>query len=57
MPHSKVFKELLKNMESEYTGKKVPLKYQKKYGKMYQKKETKSIAFAVANSKGIKIDK
>jgi len=57
MPHSKVFKELLKNMESEYTGKKVPLKYQKKYGKMYQKEETKSIAYAVAHSRGIKIDK
>jgi len=57
MPHSKVFRELLKQMEKEYTGKKVPKKFQPKYGKVYQKKETKSIAYAVAKSKGIKIDK
>jgi len=57
MPHSKVFRELLKTMETEYTGKKVPKKFQAKYGKVYDKKETKSIAYAVAKSKGIKIDK
>jgi hypothetical protein len=57
MPHSKIFKELLKNVETEYTGKKVPEKYKSKYGKAYDKKEAKSIAYAIAKSKGIKIDK
>ena len=57
MPHSQVFRELLKNLETEYNGKKVPKKYQKQYGKKYDKKETKSIAYAIAKSRGIKIDK
>jgi len=57
MPHSKIFRELLKNIEKEYTGKPVPKKYQSKYGKKYDKKETKSIAYAIAKSKKIKIDK
>ena len=57
MPHSKVFKELLKNMETEYTGKKVPKKFQAKYGKVYDKKETKSVAYAIAKSRKIKINK
>jgi len=54
MPHSKVFKELLKNMETEYTGKKVPLKYQKRYGKRYDKGEIKSLGYAIAKSKGLR---
>jgi len=57
MPHSQVFRELLNNMETEYTGKKVPKKYQSEYGKKYDKKETKSIAYAIAKSRKIKINK
>jgi hypothetical protein len=57
MPHSKVFRELLKNLEKEYLGKPVPKKYQKKFGKRYDKDEIKSLGYAVAKSRKIKIDK
>jgi len=57
MPQSKVFRQLLKSMEKEYLGKKVPEKYQDKYGKRYDKSEVKSFSYAVAKSRGIKIDK
>lgn len=57
MPHTKSFKELLGSMEGEYLGKPVKKKYQKRYGKVYDKKEVKSFAYAVAKSKGIRIDK
>lgn len=57
MPHTPQFNELLAATKNEYFGKKVPKKYQKKYGKVYSKKETESVAFAIANSRGIKIDK
>jgi len=56
MPFTKGFKELLSSMEETYLNKKVPKKYQKKYGKRYDKEEIKSFAYAVAKSKGIKID-
>jgi HEPN domain-containing protein len=48
MPKSKKFIELLENVKKEYTGKKVPIKYQTKYGKVYSEEETKSIAHAIA---------
>ena len=57
MPHTKEFKELLAALDEEYTGKPVPLKYQKRYGKRYDKNEIKSLGYAIAKSKGIKIDK
>lgn len=56
MPYTKNFKELLSNMEDEYIGETVPIKYRKRYGKTYNKKEVKSFAYAVAKSRGIKID-
>ena len=57
MPHTQKFNELFASVKKEYLGKKVKPKYQKKYGKTYDKKEVKSVAFAIANSRGIKIDK
>ena len=57
MPFTKQFKDLLKSTKKTYLGKKVPLKFRKKYGKEYDLKETKSIAFAIANKLNIKIDK
>jgi HEPN domain-containing protein len=52
MPHSKKFTELLSNVKKEYTGKKVPFKYQKKYGKVYSEEEAKEIGFAIAAKRG-----
>lgn len=57
MPYSKSFKKLLGSLEDEYLGDEVPLKYRKKYGKRYDKKDIKSFGYALAKSRGIKIDK
>lgn len=57
MPHTKEFRKLLGNLEDEYLGEKVPKKYQKRYGKRYDKKDIKGLGYAIAKSKGIKIDK
>jgi len=56
MPYSKDFLKLLVNLEQEYLGKPVPKQYQEKYGKIYDEKEIKSMGFAIAKSRGIKID-
>lgn len=55
MPKSKEFKELMKNVSKEYLGKPVPLKYQGRYGKVYDKKEVKSVAYAIGNKKHLRI--
>ena len=55
MPFTKGFKELLGAVKGQYLNEKVPKKYQDKYGKTYDSKEVKSVAFAIAKSKGIKI--
>jgi len=57
MPHSKEFKKLLESTRKTYLYKDVPKRFQHKYGKEYDKKEIKSVAFAIAKSRGIKIDK
>jgi hypothetical protein len=56
MPYSREFLSLLINLEKEYLGKPVPREYQKKYGKYYEENEIKSMGFAIAKSRGIKID-
>ena len=56
MPKTKGFKLLENALEDEYLGKTVPSMYQKKYGKTYDKKDIVSFAYAVAKSKGIKIE-
>lgn len=55
MPETKSFIKLKEAVKGEYLGKKVPKKYQGRYGKVYGKKDVKSTAFAVAKSKHIKI--
>lgn len=55
MPFTKTFEKLLAATKHEYLGKKVPTKYQKRYGKVFDAKETKSIAFAIANKNKVKI--
>lgn len=54
MPKTKEFTELLSNVKKEYTGKKVPKKYQHKYGKVYSEREAKSIGFAIAEKRGMR---
>lgn len=48
IPKSKKFKKLLSSVVGTYSGKKVPPMYKDKYGKVYSKKEAKSIAYAIA---------
>lgn len=57
MPENKVFKKLMKSVKKTYLGKPVPAKFQKQYGKKYDKKEVKSVAIAIARSRGIKIER
>jgi len=57
MPKTKSFIKLEKSVRKQYLGKKVPKQYRKRYGKCYDLGEVKSIAYAIAKSKGIKIDK
>ena len=57
MPHSKEFNKLFKNLKEEYLGKPVKKQYQNSYGKVYDKSEIKSLAYAISKSRGIKIDK
>jgi len=57
MPKTKEFISLQKQVKETYLGKPVPKKYQLKYGKKYDPKEVKSISYAIAKSKKIKIHK
>jgi HEPN domain-containing protein len=54
MPKSRKFRELLASTEKSYAGKKVPKKYQERYGKVYSEDEAQSIGFAIAGKKGWK---
>jgi len=47
-------KKLRLEFEREYTGKKVPKKWQKKYGKVYSKKEADKIFYAWENKRGVR---
>ena len=56
MPYTKEFRKLLGSLGEEYLGEPVHKQYQKKYGKIYDKKDIKSLGYAIAKSKKIKID-
>ena len=56
MPKSKDFKKLMKNVEDTYWGEKVPKRFQKDYGKIYNKKDLEKLGIRITKSKGIKID-
>lgn len=57
MVYTESFKKLIGVMTEEYLGKQVPKEFQERYGKTYDKEDIKSFAYAVARSRGIKIDK
>jgi hypothetical protein len=57
MTKSKQFKELIKNVKNTYLGKPVKSKYKKKYGSIYDLDEIESIAYGIAKSKGVRIEK
>lgn len=55
MPKTKEFIKLKREVKEWYLGKEVPKKYQHIYGKKYGLKDVKSLTFAIAKSKKIKI--
>lgn len=57
MPYTKDFKKLMENVKETYWGEPVPKKYQKDYGKIYNKKDLEELGIRIAKSRGIKIDK
>jgi len=57
MPYAKTFLGLLENVEDTYLGKTPKKKWQKKYGKRYDKSEIKQIAYGIATKNKIRIDK
>lgn len=57
MPRSKAFQSMYNSVRKSYLGKEVPSKFRNRYGKRYDKSEIKSVAIAIAKSRGIKIDK
>lgn len=57
MPKTKAFKKLENSVRETYLFKKVPLKWQNRYGKVYGAKDVESLAYAIARSKDIKIEK
>jgi len=56
MPKTKDFLKLMANVEETYLGEDVPKKFRKRYGKIYNKKDIEPLTFAIARSRGIKID-
>lgn len=56
MPYTKNFLKLWDSVNDTYLNKPVKLKYQKEYGKKYESKEIKEIAFKIANKLHIKIE-
>jgi len=55
MPKSKKFKALLKSTKEYYVGRKVPPKYQKQYGKIYDEEEAKQVAYAIGKKHGWRV--
>lgn len=55
MPKTKSGKRFVRSVTNFYRGKKVPMKYRSRYGKVYSSKEAKSVAFAIAKKKGIRL--
>lgn len=47
----------MKNVEDTYLGDTVPKQFRNIYGKIYNKKDIKPLSFAIAKSRGIKIEK
>jgi len=56
MPKTRKFKKLFLSVKKQYLGKPVPKLYQKRYGKVYGRKDITGMSYAIAKSKGIRID-
>ena len=56
MPITKDFQKLMKNAKETYWGEDVPKRFQKDYGKIYNKKDIKQLGIRIAKSKGVKIE-
>ena len=56
MPKSESFLKLEASVKGFYLGKKVPFQYRQRYGKVYGKKDVKSVSYAIAKSRKIRID-
>ena len=56
MPKTKDFKKLMKSVEETYWGEKVPKRFQKDYGKIYNKKDLEVLGIRIAKSRGIKTE-
>ena len=54
MPETKAFKELYSSVKKTYLGKPVKAEYRAKYGKKYDLKEVKSVAIAIAKTRGLR---
>jgi len=56
MPYTKNFLDLKQSIKENYLGRPVPKRFQKIYGKKYNKKDILPLTYAIAKSRGIKID-
>jgi hypothetical protein len=57
MPLSKDFLKLEKRIEENYLGRPVPTRFKKMYGKKYNKKDIRSLTYAIAKARGIRIER
>ena len=57
MPKTEAFNKLQKALKKQYLGEQVPKIYRDRYGKTYTKKDIESLSFAIAKSRGIRIEK
>jgi len=55
MPKTAKFKKLLKSTREFYVGKPVPESFQKRYGKVYDRKEAESVGYAIAKKRGWRV--
>ena len=56
MPLTKKFKKLQSSVEEFYLGRPVPTRFQKEFGKIYNKKEILPLAIKISKSRGIQIE-
>ena len=56
MPYSSDFKKLIRKIRKTYFGMRVPKKHRKEFGLYYDEDEILPLSFAIANSRGIKIN-
>ena len=57
MPLTEKFKRFEKRIEESFLGKPVPTRQLKEFGKIFNKKDIRTLAIKIAHSKGIQIEK